>query len=259
MRQQALSTVAVENPRGWRIAKEKASKKIDAIVALAMASVAAMAHRGEMGSRSARGFNRSQHVSAERLTADRSPVYIGQTLVMPATVIAQQSTTGSLRVLFAAASEGMGLRRHIETVVKPWLVTNARFALQDNQLLLGTFEDDLDEQTKWDLLGIVEDALGGFWDNSQSKWESRRDAVLELIGKATPGAFRPALQIDPSAKLLIEALSGRWTYESERRERRTIWYHTANAFSLLVSSLEPASQTSASIKVLSPLDEMKEN
>ena len=51
LRQQALSTVAVENPRGWRIAKEKASKKIDAIVALAMACVAAMAHRGEIGSR----------------------------------------------------------------------------------------------------------------------------------------------------------------------------------------------------------------
>ena len=46
LRQQALSTVAIENPRGWRIAKEKASKKIDAIVALAMACCAAMAHRG---------------------------------------------------------------------------------------------------------------------------------------------------------------------------------------------------------------------
>jgi hypothetical protein len=255
MRQQALSTVAVENPRGWRIAKEKASKKIDAIVALAMACVAAMAHRGEMASRSARGFNRSQHVSAERLTADRGPAYIGQTLVdVPATVVAQQSYDGALRVLAAFASEGMGLRRHVETVVKPWLVTNARFALQDNRLLLGTFEDDLDEQTKWDLLQIVEDALGGFWEKSESKWESRRDAVLELIGKATPGAFRPALQIDPSAKLLIEALSGRWTYESERRERRTIWYHVANAFSLLVSNIQPASHDEK-VKVLSPLDD----
>jgi phage terminase large subunit-like protein len=37
LRQQALSTVAIEHPRGWRIAKEKTSKKIDAIVALAMA------------------------------------------------------------------------------------------------------------------------------------------------------------------------------------------------------------------------------
>jgi phage terminase large subunit-like protein len=42
LRSQALSTVAVENPRGWRIAKEKASKKIDAIVALAMACCAAI-------------------------------------------------------------------------------------------------------------------------------------------------------------------------------------------------------------------------
>ena len=42
LRRQALNTVAVENPRGWRIAKEKASRKIDAIVALAMACVAAL-------------------------------------------------------------------------------------------------------------------------------------------------------------------------------------------------------------------------
>jgi hypothetical protein len=259
MRQQALSTVAVENPRGWRIAKEKASKKIDAIVALAMACVAAMAHRGEMGSRSARGFNRAIHIAAEPLKPDRSPVYIGQTLVdVPATIVAQQSYDGALRVLAAFASEGMGLRRHVETVVKPWLVTNCRHALTNQRLLLGTYED-VEEQTEWDLLEVIEDALGGFWEKSASKYEARRDAVLELIGKATPGAFRPVLQVDPGAKLLIEALSGRWTYSEYRREKRTIWYHVANAFSLLISSIEPASQTGATLKVLSPLDEMKES
>lgn len=42
LRQQALNTVAIETPRGFRIAKEKASKKIDAIVALSMAVVAAI-------------------------------------------------------------------------------------------------------------------------------------------------------------------------------------------------------------------------
>ncbi len=42
LRAQALNTVAVESPRGWRIAKEKAARKIDAVVALAMACVAAM-------------------------------------------------------------------------------------------------------------------------------------------------------------------------------------------------------------------------
>jgi phage terminase large subunit-like protein len=42
LRQQALATVAIENPRGFRIAKDKAANKIDAIVALAMACVAAL-------------------------------------------------------------------------------------------------------------------------------------------------------------------------------------------------------------------------
>lgn len=37
LRAQALNTVAIESSRGWRIAKEKASRKVDAIVALAMA------------------------------------------------------------------------------------------------------------------------------------------------------------------------------------------------------------------------------
>ena len=39
LRQHALNAVAVESPRGWRIAKEKSSRKIDACVALAMACV----------------------------------------------------------------------------------------------------------------------------------------------------------------------------------------------------------------------------
>jgi hypothetical protein len=41
MRAHALATVGVETSRGFRVAKEKASQKIDAIVALAMACVAA--------------------------------------------------------------------------------------------------------------------------------------------------------------------------------------------------------------------------
>ncbi len=42
LRAQALSTVAVESPRGFRLAKEKAGKKIDLIVALSMACLAAL-------------------------------------------------------------------------------------------------------------------------------------------------------------------------------------------------------------------------
>ena len=39
LREQALSTVAVESPRGGQIAKKKASKKIDGIIALSLACV----------------------------------------------------------------------------------------------------------------------------------------------------------------------------------------------------------------------------
>jgi len=98
-----------------------------------------MAHRGEIGSRSARGFNRAMHVSREKIVPlQGAPVYIGQTLVeVPATVIAPQSHHGSIHVLAAFASEGMGLRRHVETVVEPWLTANARWALNNHRLLLG--------------------------------------------------------------------------------------------------------------------------
>jgi len=53
-----------------------------------------------------------------------------------------------------------------------------------------------------------------------------RRRVLDLIGKATPGTFQPSLQIDGTGAklLLIEALSGRWSYDTDRRERRTVWY-----------------------------------
>jgi hypothetical protein len=42
LRTQALNTISVDSSRGWRISKEKSSRKIDAIVALAMACVGAL-------------------------------------------------------------------------------------------------------------------------------------------------------------------------------------------------------------------------
>jgi hypothetical protein len=78
--------------------------------------------------------------------------------------------------------------------------------------------------------------------------------VLDLIGKATPGTFQPSLQIDgTAAKLLIEALSGRWSYEQDRREKRTVWYHVANAVSLLVSTMTRM-PSNEQIKVISNYD-----
>jgi phage terminase large subunit-like protein len=49
LRVQAGHTIALQTSRGWRIAKEKTSYKIDAIVALAMAALAAVRVGGLMG------------------------------------------------------------------------------------------------------------------------------------------------------------------------------------------------------------------
>jgi phage terminase large subunit-like protein len=63
LRQQILNSVVVETPRGWRLAKEKASRKIDAAVALSFAvgaAVAAPRHTAEA--------TVSQHVGSPPIT-----------------------------------------------------------------------------------------------------------------------------------------------------------------------------------------------
>jgi len=257
LRQQALSTVAVENPRGWRIAKEKAAKKIDSIVALAMACCSAMAHRGEISSRAARGFNAGAHVAKESIKPFRGAVYIGQTFEIPATVIAQ-SDHGAITVLASFASPQMSLRRHLETVVKPWLVANSRWVLSDHRLISGAIED-MDPQVQCDFIEILDNVIGGTRDPPMNPWESRREAMLDLFGKAKPFAMTPALQIDRgNARLLVEALSGRWSYVQERRDKRNVWYYVANAFSLCVDRVAPGAPSGADdYQVITALGEVR--
>ena len=229
LRQQALSTVAVEKPRGWRIAKEKASKKIDAIVALSIACCAAMAHRGEIGSRVARGFNRNAHVSNLEVSK-HFPVFIGQTFETPATVIAQVDGT-SIRVLAAFANADMSLQRHCAETVSPWIAAHAA-----NITFFGTYEVLSDRVVEYDLTRYLRETVPGNWQPTTGAWESRKESMLNFLGKVEPFTFKPALQIDPAGgKLLVEALSGRWSYEKDRRDKRNIWFYVASAFSLIVA------------------------
>jgi len=71
---------------------------------------------------------------------------------------------------------------------------------------LGAYED-VEQQNEFDLLQIVEDLLGGYWEKPLSKWEGRRDGVLDLIGKATSGTFQPSLQIDGTGPSYLSKLS----------------------------------------------------
>ena len=109
LRQQALSTVAIENPRDWRIAKEKASRKIDGIVALEMACCAAIAHKGEIRRRQSSGFNIALHCSKGKLLFKPGwPVFIGQTYIdKNCTVIGQALDNGEVTVLASIVSQGL--------------------------------------------------------------------------------------------------------------------------------------------------------
>lgn len=140
-----------------------------------------MAHQGEFGNWAARGFNLSHHVPAEAVTPFRGPVYIGQTFDVPATVIAQ-SDRGAITVLAAFANEQMSLRRHMETVVKPWLSANCPWVFNDRRLLLGVVEEiETDEQCNF--AQTLNDTLGGSRDPANHPWESRRDSMLDVFGK----------------------------------------------------------------------------
>ena len=201
-----------------------------------MACCAAMAHRGEIGKRAARGFNRSQHVSRERLKLIVGrPLFIGMTYAdCPASILGTIDRSGEIRILAAFVGEGMSLRRHLEESVKPWLSANVRGAT-----LLGGYEE-ADPRLSSDMRKTINEILGaGQWSMIRKPWESRRDSLLDILSKAVPYSFRPILQIDPvDARPLIEALSGRWSFERERRDTKNASWYIANAFGLLLARSE---------------------
>ena len=228
LRQQALSTVAIENPRGWRIAKEKASKKIDAIVALAMACCAAMAHKGEIRRRQSSGFNIALHVSKGGLQFKPGwPLFIGQIYIdRNVTVIGQALDNGQVNVLAALISEGLSLQAHLEQHVRPWLSANvieASRAATRRSPLLGALEDADDPALKSSVSSAYQ-TLRDFFvfefgqlTTIKRPWEERRRAVMDVLVKSMKFTFKPALQLDPiHARSLAEALNTPFYERSDR-------------------------------------------
>ncbi len=112
----------------------------------------------------------------------------------------------------------MSLRRHIETIVKPWLTANAPWVFSNRRLVLGIVEE-IDTDAQNEFAQTLNTALGGSWDPACHPWETRKDSMLDVFGKVQPFTIKPALQINRTeARLLVEALSGRWSYEQDRRE-----------------------------------------
>jgi hypothetical protein len=92
----------------------------------------------------------------------------------------------------------------------------------DRRLLLGVVED-IETDAQCDFVKTLSTTLGDSWDPAIHARESRRDSMLIVFGKVQPFTMVPALQINKAdARLLVEALSGRWSYEQERRDRRSV-------------------------------------
>jgi hypothetical protein len=180
------------------------------------------------------GFNPLLHIAPKslRLVEGDWPLFIGLSSGdgIIASVIGQPYNS-ELRILAAFTSEGTSTQGHCLQYTRPWLTANA-----GSLRLLGAYEDMTDTKIASELRVAAVKTLGGEWVSISSPWENRRDIMLNVLTKAMPFTFRPALQIDPAATLLSRALSR--PYEKERAGTRDGNYHVINALTLVLSRLE---------------------
>jgi hypothetical protein len=100
--------------------------------------------------------------------------------------------------------------------------------------------EEIETEAQCNFVQTLNELLGGSWNPANHPWESRRDAMLDVFGKVQGYTMKPALQIHRTdARLLVEALSGRWSYEQDRRDKRTVWHYVANAFSCCADRINP--------------------
>jgi len=119
----------------------------------------------------------------------------------------------SVIALLFFCADGSG--HHLRNCCAPWVFL-------DRRLLLGVVED-IETDAQCDFVKTLSTTLGDSWDPAIHARESRRDSMLIVFGKVPPFTMVPALQINKAdARLLVEALSGRWSYEQERRDRRSV-------------------------------------
>jgi hypothetical protein len=182
---------------------------------------------------SRREFNPALHVAPRRLTLAPSgwPLFVGLSCDngVTASVIAQVYNT-EVRVFFAAVSENMNLRRHLEENVRPWLTSNAR-----GVTMHGAYEHSEDPETASETHRTAGEVLGGEWCSIVTRWELRRDRMLSALVEAQPFTFRPRVQLDSvGAAPLSRALSV-GIYEKGKAETKN--FHVFAAFSILLERL----------------------
>src|SRR5215472_5970400 len=185
------------------------------------------------------GFNPTKHISEKELHPANAPVYIGITLSDPIASVIAQALDSGIQVFAAFASHG-GLRAHIESYLRPWLMRYGR-----GSGIMGCYGDDVDTIAQQSLVPILEDNLRGEWWPPELPLEVRKEDVLALFSEVTPFTFAPKLQLSPAASLLASALGRSW----DARDK-SIYGALFNAFSLVVNRALPS-------RAAGPLKEIK--
>lgn len=206
------------------------------------------------GPQVALGYRSDVHVSRTRLrpTAN-APLLIGiDGGLTPSATIAQYIGGGAtLNVLAALACERGGTRQLCEDYIRPWLASNASWALHDRRALVCYVDPSLDVPDQSNLeatpVRVMRDVLGAAVHLGPVDWPSRRDPLLALLGKVNPLTGRPALQLDPEDALLLDrSLSGRWHYPLVRGQvsregpvKNHPWSDLADSLTYLAAGVAP--------------------
>jgi hypothetical protein len=183
-----------------------------------------------------RSFNQETHVAKESLRpmrVDTRPLIIGFDFGLnPSAVICQVDMFGRLMVLGAETSEGMGVTRFIQTILRPLLAN--KFAGLPVVVIgdpAGTQRAQTDERSCFDIL-----KQEGF-----RAMPARTNAIVARVAAVDSYLMRqiegkPGLIIDPSARKLINALRGGYRYkikksgEIEDSPEKNDHSHIADAF-----------------------------
>lgn len=163
-----------------------------------------------------RSFDRATHVAASSINFVKSAattLIVGMDFGLnPSAVICQLDAFGRLLVLADLTSEGMGLTRFLQTMLKPLLAT--RFVNMPCVIIgdpAGVVRAQTDERSCFDIL--KREGFRALPARSNSI-VARVAAVDAYLMRQVEG--RPAMLIDPSATHTIKALGGAYRYKLKK-------------------------------------------
>lgn len=182
-----------------------------------------------------RSFNRDAHVAKEtirHLKSAQHPLIIGMDFGLnPSVAICQMDMFGRLMVLAALTSEGMGVTRFVETILKPMLAT--RFAGVPAVIVgdpAGVVRAQTDERSCFDILKVA----------GLRAIPARTNSIVARIAAVDTFLMRQVdaksgILIDPQASVLIRALAGGYRFkikknlEVEDSPEKNEYSHVADA------------------------------